>query len=120
MAAHLKAEVLAEKRKHMILKAVGHFACVRAGINFETVRDSILIKDFVKLCGIDSQAVLVTYIDGDRTIPPETADVLINESEWRVGSPFRKNVRLRRSLFRGQVEIKRRILWIRRPCGRGR
>lgn len=97
----MKAEVLTEERQHMILKAVGHFACVRARIHFEAVRDSILIKDFVELCGIDSQAVLVTYIDGDRTIPAETSYVLINESEWRIGNPFRKNVRLRRSLFCG-------------------
>src|SRR5689334_13148204 len=112
LAACLKAEVLAEQREHMILKAVRHLACVRAGIHFEAVRDSILIKDFVELCGIDSQAVLVTYIDGDRTIPAETSYVLIHESEWRIGSPFRKNVRLRRSLFRSQVEIKRGILRI--------
>lgn len=110
---------MAEKREHMILKTVGHFACVRARIHFEAVRDSILIKDFVKLCGIGTQAVLVTYIYGDRTIPAETSDVLINESEWRIGSPFRKNVWLRRSLFCGQVEIKRGILRIGRPCGRG-
>lgn len=96
----------------MILKAVGHFACVRARIHFEAVRDSILIKDFVELCGINSQAVLVTYIYGDRAIPAETSYVLINESERRICSPLRKNVWLRRSLFRGQVEIKRGILRI--------
>lgn len=85
----------------MILKTVCHFACVRARIHFEAVRDSILIKNFVELCSIDSQAVLVTYINGDRAIPAETSDVLIDESEWRIGSPFRKNIRLRHSLFRG-------------------
>lgn len=100
---------MAEKREHMILKAVCHLACVRARINLEAVRDSIFIKDFVELCGIDPQAVLVTYIYGDRMIPAETFYVLINESEWRVCGPFRKNVRPRRSLFRGQVEIERRI-----------
>lgn len=108
----MKAEVLTEERQHMILKAVGHFACVRARIHFEAVRDSILIKDFVELCGIDPQAVLVSYIYGDSTIPAETSYVLINESEWRIGSPFCKNVQLRRSLFRGQVEIERGILRI--------
>ena len=100
---------MAKKRQHMILKAVRHLACVRARINFEAVRDSIFIKDFVEICGIDSQAVLVTYIYGDRMISAETSYVLINESEWRVCGPFRKNVRLRHSLFRGQVEIERRI-----------
>src|SRR5690349_23683312 len=100
----------------MILKTIGHFACVCAGIHFEAVRDSILIKDFVELCGIDSQAVLVTYIDGDRTIPAETSYVLIHESEWRIGSAVRKNVRLRRCLLRSQVEIKRGIRRIGWPC----
>jgi len=110
LAARLKAECLAKKREHMILKTVRHLACVSARIHFETIRDSILIKDFVELCGIGSQTVLVTDIDGDRTIPPETSDVLINESEWCICSPFCKNVGLWRSILRGQVEIKRRIL----------
>jgi hypothetical protein len=110
LAARLKAEALAEKRQHMILKAVGYFACVRAGINFEAVRDSVLIKSFVKLCGIGSQTVLIAYVHGDCTIPAETSDVLINESEWSICGPFCKNVGLWRSILRGQVEIKRRIL----------
>ena len=92
------------------MKTVRHLARVSARIHFETIRDRILIKDFVELYGIGSQTVLVTYIDGDRTIPPETYDVLINESEWSICSPFCKNVRLWRSILRGQVEIKRRIL----------
>ena len=78
----------------MILKTVRHLACMSPGVHFEAVCDSILIKNFVELYGIGSQAVLVTYIDGDRTIPPETADVLINESEWSICSPFCKNVGL--------------------------
>lgn len=94
----------------MILKTVRHLACVSARIHFEAICDSILIKNFVELYGIGSQTVLVTYIDGDRTIPPETSDVLINESEWCICSPFCINVGLWRSILRGQVEIKRRIL----------
>ena len=94
----------------MILKTVSHLARVSARIHFETIRDRILIKDFVELHGIGSQTVLVTYIDGGRTIPPETSDVLVNESERSICSPFCKNVGLRRSILRGQVEIKRRIL----------
>ena len=106
---------MAKKRQHMILKAVGHFAGVRAGINIEAVRDSIFIQNFVELCGIDSQAVLVTYIDRDRSVSAKTSDVLIHKSERSIGSPFRKNVRLGRSLFRGEVKIKWRILWVGRP-----
>ena len=92
------------------MKTVRHLARVSARIHFETIRDRILIKDFVELYGIGSQTVLVTYIDGDRTIPPETYDVLINESERSICSPFCKNVGLWRSILRGHVEIKRRIL----------
>lgn len=97
----------------MILKTVGHFACMRARIHFEAIRDSILIKNFVELYGIGTQTVLVAYIDGDRTIPQETSDVLINESEWSICSPFCKNFGLWRSILRGQVEIKRWILRVR-------
>src|SRR5579872_6188153 len=65
LAARLKAECLAKKREHMILKTVRYLACVSARIHFEAICDSILIKSFVELCGIGSQTVLVTYIDGD-------------------------------------------------------
>jgi hypothetical protein len=63
LAAGLKAKILTEERHHVILKAVGHFACVRAGINFEGVCDPIVVESVVKLCGIDSQAVLIAYIE---------------------------------------------------------
>ena len=106
----MKAEALAEERQHVILKAVRHFAGVGARINFEAICDSIFVENFVELCSIGSQAVLVAYVHGDGTITPETADVLINESEWRIRSPFRKNVGLWRSILRRQIEIKRRIL----------
>ena len=94
------------------MKTLRHFAGVSARIHFEAVRDSILIKDFVELCGIDAQAVLVTYIDGDRTILAETSDVLIHESEWRICGPFCQNIGLWCSVFGGQVKIKRRVLRI--------
>lgn len=83
------------------MKTVCHLARVSARIHFEAIRDSILIKNFVELYGIGSQTVLVTYIDGDGTIPSETFDVLINESEWSICSPFCKNVGLWRSILRG-------------------
>ena len=55
-----------------------------------------------------------------RTIPPETSRCTDQrESEWCICSPFCKNVGLWRSILRGQVEIKGRILpgWVtkRRP-----
>lgn len=97
----------------MILETVGHLTGVRAFVHFKAIRDSILIKNFVELYGIGSQTVLVTYIDGDRTIPPETSDVLINESEWRICSPFCENVGLDRAVFHGKVKVERRVLGIR-------
>jgi len=79
-----ESRVFGQKREHMIMKTVRHLARVSARIHFEAICDSILIKNFVELYGIGSQTVLVTHIDGDRTMPPETSDVVINGSEWSI------------------------------------
>ena len=43
------------------------------------------------------------------------------KGKGRVGGPFGEHVRLRRTVFRGQIEIKRRVPGIGRPCcGRGK
>src|SRR5208337_80487 len=44
-AARLKTEILAEKLHHMILETIGYFTRVCARVQFEAVRDSILVKD---------------------------------------------------------------------------
>jgi hypothetical protein len=50
----LKAKSLTEKWQHMILKPIRDSAGVCAGINFKAVRDSVLIKDFMQLAGINA------------------------------------------------------------------
>lgn len=80
-AACLKTEILTEKWHHMILKAVGHSTSVSAGIQFEAVRDPVLIERLVQLDGIDSQAILVSNIDSDRAILAQVPDVLVQKSE---------------------------------------
>jgi hypothetical protein len=50
----LETEVLAEKRNHMALEAIGDLARVSALVHLEAVRDSVLIKNFVQLGGIDA------------------------------------------------------------------
>src|ERR1035441_10771690 len=84
LAARLKTEILAEKRHHVILKAVSHGAGVRARIDFKAVRDSILVENIMQLAGIDAQAVLISHIHGDRAILLEISDVLIDEDQWRI------------------------------------
>jgi len=44
-ATYLKTEILVEKRHHMVLEAIR--------INFEAVRDSILVENVVQFAGID-------------------------------------------------------------------
>jgi hypothetical protein len=44
-ATCLKIEILVEKRHHMVLEAIR--------INFEAVRDSILVENVVQFAGID-------------------------------------------------------------------
>ncbi len=108
-----ESTVFGQKTKGMISKTVRDLARMSSGVHFEAVCDSILIKNFVELYGIGSQTVLVTHIDGDRPILPQTLDELVNESQGSVGSPSGENVGLRRSILRRQVEIKRRILRVR-------
>ena len=116
LATFLKTEILTEKRQHMILETIGHFARMRAGINFERACDSILIKDIVQFARIHPQAVLVANIERNGAILVQISDVLIDEGQRRIRRPFCENIRLGLAVFRWQVKIKRWILRIRRPC----
>src|ERR1035441_2585947 len=68
LAARLKTEILAEERHNVILKAVSHGAGVRARIDFEAVRDSVLVENIMQLAGIAAQAVLISHVHGDGAI----------------------------------------------------
>ncbi len=102
----------------MILEAVGYGAGVCAVIEFKPVRDAVRVEDIMEFASIDSQAVLIAYIDGDGFVLTQIIDVLIDEGEGRVGRPFRNDLGLRNAVFGRQVEEERRILGIRRPRSR--
>jgi len=94
-ATCLKTEILVEKRHHTVLEAVCYFTCMIARINFEAVRDSILVENIMQFAGIGAQSVLVAHIECDRTILAKISNVLIHESQRRIGGPFRQDIRLR-------------------------
>src|SRR5689334_8739714 len=120
LASRLEAEILAEKRQDVVLEPVGYPACVRPCIDFKRICDSVLIQSIVQFSGIGSKAVLVSHIYCDRAVLVKIADVLIDESQLRIGGPFREDVWLRRAVFDRKVEVERRIFGVWRPgssCG---
>ena len=103
----------------MILEAIGDGAGVRAVIELKGVRDAVLVEHFVQLDGIHAQSILIAYINGDGMVLAQISDVLIDERERRIGRPLGENVVLHNSVFRRQIKIQRRILWVGRPGGGG-
>jgi hypothetical protein len=85
----------------MVLKAIGHPAGVSPLVNFEAVRNAILIKCFMELRRVRSQTVLITDVNRDGVILPETSNVLIKESQRRISRPSRKHIGLGRAVLRG-------------------
>ena len=65
---------------------------------------------------INTQAILISHIHCNRPVLLQIPDVLINERKRRIGREFRNNLRLRNAVLRRQVKVKRRVLWIGRPC----
>ena len=88
---------------------------MRAGVNLKAVRDSIVIEDVVQLGGVEAQSVLIAHVHRDGAILLQISDVLIDESQRRVGRVFRHDLRLRNAVLGWQIEIERRILRIGRP-----
>jgi hypothetical protein len=76
-----KAEILAEKRQHVILEAISDSAGVCAGVDFEAVYDAVVIENGMEFAGIDAQTVLIAYIHSNGAILLKIADVLINKGE---------------------------------------
>src|SRR5215469_286277 len=86
-----------------------------ARIYFKGVADSVLVERIMQLARIHSQAVLISNIDGDRTILPKVSNVLIYRGKRGIGRPFGENVELRLAVLRRQVEEERRVFRIGRP-----
>ena len=63
----------------MLLKTNGDVAGVRPRVDFERVRDAILIEHVVEPGGVDPQPVLVADVDGDGSMPPQLQNVLVQE-----------------------------------------
>jgi hypothetical protein len=63
LASGLEAQVLAEKRDHMVLKTIGHLARVSTGVDLETVGDAVFVQDLVQLTTIGPQPILVAHVD---------------------------------------------------------
>ena len=83
-AACFEAEIVAEERRYVILKAISDGAGVRARIDLETVRNFVLVEDIVQLAGIYAQAVLIAHIHCDGAILLQISDALINEHQGRI------------------------------------
>jgi hypothetical protein len=63
----------------MILESVRDRADVRAGGNFKTVCDSVIIEEIMQLGGIKSQPILIAHIHRDSAALLEITDVLIDK-----------------------------------------
>ena len=98
-------EIFTKERQNVILKPVRNSTGMGAVIDFKNVRNTVIIENIVQLAGIDSEPVLVSYVNRDTVVLSQIADVLIHEGEWRIGSPFCEHVRLGLTVFRRQVEI---------------
>ena len=65
----------------MVLEAIGYGAGVRAGVNFKTVRDSVVVEDIVELRGVEPQAVLIAYVHCNGAVLPQIADILVDKGQ---------------------------------------
>ena len=54
---------------------------MRAGVDFEGVRDAVSVEGLVELLRVGPQAVLVSHVDGNSAVPAQVSDVLIEEGE---------------------------------------
>lgn len=81
LAVSLKTEILTEKWQHVILESIGDGADMRAGIDFEAVRDAVVVKDSVEFASVDAQAILIADVNRDSAVLFEIADVLIDKGK---------------------------------------
>lgn len=62
LACLSEAEIFTEERQDVVLETVSHCAGMRAGVELERVRETVLIKDVVKPDGIEAEAILIANI----------------------------------------------------------
>jgi hypothetical protein len=80
-AVRRKAEILAEKGQHVVLESIRDRAGVRAGVDFKTVCDAVVIEDRVQLGGIESQSILIADVHSDGAVLLQIADILIYKGQ---------------------------------------
>src|SRR5579875_2729802 len=117
LATILRAQVPAEEWDHVVLKAVGNVTGMGTVVNIKAVFDAVVIEDLVELDHVEPQPSLVAYVERDRAVSPQVVNILIDERERGVGRPFRDDVGLRDAVLHREIEIKRRVLGVGRPCG---
>src|ERR1035441_8538650 len=75
-AALVDAQVLAEERQHMVLKALGHGAGVCAMVDLEGIGEPVGIENLMELDRAGLQAVLIAHVDRNCPVLAKVADVL--------------------------------------------
>src|ERR1019366_5658143 len=108
-AVLVDAQILAEERQYMVLKAVGHGARMGARIDLECMGDAVVVENLVQLACAGLEAVLVAYVDRNAPVWPKTADILVDEDQRRIRGPLREHVLLGGAVLHRQIEIERRI-----------
>jgi hypothetical protein len=62
------AQVLAEERYDIVLKAIRDGASMRAGVNLKSVGDAVVVENLVELGCARLKAILVANVDGDAAV----------------------------------------------------
>jgi len=114
-AAFRRAEISAEERQDIVLKANGEAAGMGAVINLKAIGYAIGVEDFVQFDRVESQAVLIAYIDRNRSILAQVVNVLVDERQRRIGRPFGNDLGPGLAVFPGQVKVERRVFRVGRP-----
>jgi hypothetical protein len=65
----------------MVLESICDRTGVRAGVDFKTICDAVVIENRVQLGGIESQAILIAYVHSDGAVPLQIADILIYKGQ---------------------------------------
>ena len=66
----------------MVLESIRDRAGVRAGVDFKTVCDAVVVENRVQLGGIESQSILIANVHRNGTVLLQIATVLIDKGEW--------------------------------------
>src|ERR1022692_3552394 len=80
-AVLIDAQILAEERHYMVLKAVGHGAGVCAMVDLKGIGEPVGLENLMELDRAGLQAVLIAHVDRDCPVLAKVADVLVDERQ---------------------------------------